>query len=82
MSAFRGFLEGFVIDLIYYMCDFDFVQDTFERHRVVFTIGTSIASVATAWAGEFCLNSSFFFGHFISFGYVCQWFKLIYIRNL
>ena len=49
-----------MIDLIYYMCDFDFVQDTFERHRVVFTIGTSIASVATAWAGEFCLNSSFF----------------------
>ncbi|KAH9302043.1 hypothetical protein KI387_013626, partial [Taxus chinensis] len=26
-------------------------KDVFERHRVVFTIGTSIASVATAWAG-------------------------------
>ncbi|KAJ0051974.1 hypothetical protein Pint_01947 [Pistacia integerrima] len=26
-------------------------KDTFERHRVVFTIGTSIASVATAWIG-------------------------------
>ncbi|KAI3440911.1 uncharacterized protein J3R85_002942 [Psidium guajava] len=26
-------------------------KDTFERHRVVFTVGTSIASVATAWAG-------------------------------
>ncbi|KAK4777361.1 hypothetical protein SAY87_017548 [Trapa incisa] len=26
-------------------------KDTFERHRVVFTLGTSIASVATAWAG-------------------------------
>eukprot|EP00261_Vitis_vinifera_P037837 XP_019079080.1 PREDICTED: uncharacterized protein LOC100258502 isoform X2 [Vitis vinifera] len=26
-------------------------KDTFERHRVVFAIGTSIASVATAWAG-------------------------------
>nr|ABK21132.1 unknown [Picea sitchensis] len=26
-------------------------KDVFERHRVVFTIGTSIASVGTAWAG-------------------------------
>ncbi|GMG98719.1 hypothetical protein Nepgr_000559 [Nepenthes gracilis] len=26
-------------------------KDTFERHRVVFTVGTSIASVATAWIG-------------------------------
>ncbi|KAH9604677.1 hypothetical protein KSS87_001786 [Heliosperma pusillum] len=26
-------------------------KDTFERHRVVFTIGTSLASVATAWIG-------------------------------
>ncbi|KAJ4730120.1 putative Triacylglycerol lipase 2 [Melia azedarach] len=26
-------------------------KDIFERHRVVFTIGTSIASVATAWIG-------------------------------
>ncbi|XP_057849551.2 uncharacterized protein LOC131060375 [Cryptomeria japonica] len=26
-------------------------KDVFERHRVVFTVGTSIASVATAWAG-------------------------------
>ncbi|CAI0551010.1 unnamed protein product [Linum tenue] len=26
-------------------------KDTFERHRVVFTIGTSAASVATAWIG-------------------------------
>ncbi|KAH1211763.1 hypothetical protein GmHk_14G040128 [Glycine max] len=26
-------------------------KDTFERHRVVFTVGTSIASVATAWFG-------------------------------
>ncbi|CAK7349047.1 unnamed protein product [Dovyalis caffra] len=26
-------------------------KDTFERHKVVFTIGTSVASVATAWAG-------------------------------
>ncbi|KAK9676564.1 hypothetical protein RND81_11G085400 [Saponaria officinalis] len=26
-------------------------KDTFERHRVVFTIGTSLASVATAWMG-------------------------------
>ncbi|KAL9457429.1 hypothetical protein AB3S75_006472 [Citrus x aurantiifolia] len=26
-------------------------KDTFERHRVVFTIGTSIASIATAWIG-------------------------------
>ncbi|KAJ6880438.1 hypothetical protein NC652_033700 [Populus alba x Populus x berolinensis] len=25
--------------------------DIFERHKVVFTIGTSVASVATAWAG-------------------------------
>ncbi|MBA0605378.1 hypothetical protein Godav_017964, partial [Gossypium davidsonii] len=24
-------------------------KDTFERHKVVFTVGTSIASVATAW---------------------------------
>lgn len=29
-------------------------KETFERHRVVFTVGTSIASVATAWAGESC----------------------------
>ncbi|KAL8511256.1 hypothetical protein ACS0TY_017893 [Phlomoides rotata] len=27
------------------------VKDVFERHKVVFTISTSIASVATAWAG-------------------------------
>ncbi|XP_031482013.1 uncharacterized protein LOC116251642 [Nymphaea colorata] len=26
-------------------------KDVFERHRVVFTVGTSLASVATAWAG-------------------------------
>ncbi|CAN0897086.1 hypothetical protein LINGRAHAP2_LOCUS18913 [Linum grandiflorum] len=26
-------------------------KDTFERHRVVFTVGTSVASVATAWIG-------------------------------
>ncbi|KAI4363776.1 hypothetical protein MLD38_019950 [Melastoma candidum] len=26
-------------------------KDIFERHRVVFTVGTSIASVATAWGG-------------------------------
>jgi len=26
-------------------------KDVFERHRVVFTIGTSIASIGTAWAG-------------------------------
>lgn len=26
-------------------------KDTFERHRVVFTVGTSIASIATAWLG-------------------------------
>ncbi|XLS79421.1 hypothetical protein HN51_063646, partial [Arachis hypogaea] len=25
--------------------------DAFKRHRVVFTVGTSIASVATAWIG-------------------------------
>ncbi|XP_021724563.1 uncharacterized protein LOC110691899 [Chenopodium quinoa] len=26
-------------------------KDTFERHKVVFTVGTSIASVGTAWLG-------------------------------
>uniref|UniRef100_A0A7N0RJW3 Uncharacterized protein n=1 Tax=Kalanchoe fedtschenkoi TaxID=63787 RepID=A0A7N0RJW3_KALFE len=26
-------------------------KDVFERHRVIFTVSTSIASVATAWAG-------------------------------
>ncbi|CAN8295586.1 unnamed protein product [Cochlearia groenlandica] len=26
-------------------------KDLFERHKVVFTVGTSIASVATAWIG-------------------------------
>ncbi|XVE72466.1 hypothetical protein DITRI_Ditri11bG0041300 [Diplodiscus trichospermus] len=26
-------------------------KDTFERHKVIFTVGTSIASVATAWFG-------------------------------
>ncbi|XP_052178531.1 uncharacterized protein LOC127792175 isoform X2 [Diospyros lotus] len=26
-------------------------KDVFERHRVVFTVGTSVASVATAWIG-------------------------------
>lgn len=30
---------------------FHSTKDTFERHRVVFTIGTSIASVATAFIG-------------------------------
>ncbi|KAL0301757.1 UNVERIFIED_CONTAM: hypothetical protein Sradi_6452500 [Sesamum radiatum] len=28
-------------------------KDIFERHKVVFTISTSIASVATAWAGVY-----------------------------
>ncbi|XP_017253252.1 uncharacterized protein LOC108223475 isoform X2 [Daucus carota subsp. sativus] len=27
------------------------IKDTFERHKVVFTISTSVASVATAWLG-------------------------------
>jgi hypothetical protein len=28
----------------------------FENHRIVFTVGTSVASVLTAWAGTlFCL---------------------------
>ncbi|XP_055959560.1 triacylglycerol lipase 2-like [Mercurialis annua] len=31
------------------------IKDLFERHRVVFTIGTSLASVATAWGG-YCLR--------------------------
>jgi len=26
-------------------------QQVFENHRIVFTVGTSIASVLTAWAG-------------------------------
>ncbi|KAK7300427.1 hypothetical protein RJT34_11271 [Clitoria ternatea] len=26
-------------------------KDTFERHRIVFAVGTSIASIATAWFG-------------------------------
>ncbi|WCJ37483.1 Triacylglycerol lipase 2 [Euphorbia peplus] len=30
-------------------------KDLFERHRIVFTIGTSLASVATAWGG-YCLR--------------------------
>ncbi|XP_025631079.1 uncharacterized protein [Arachis hypogaea] len=30
---------------------FFLTNDAFERHRVVFTVGTSIASVATAWIG-------------------------------
>ncbi|KAF5746119.1 putative F13M7.2 protein [Tripterygium wilfordii] len=30
---------------------FFLTKDIFERHRVVFTVGTSIASVATAWGG-------------------------------
>ncbi|XP_020962856.1 triacylglycerol lipase 2 isoform X2 [Arachis duranensis] len=30
---------------------FFLTKDAFERHRVVFTVGTSIASVATAWIG-------------------------------
>lgn len=30
-------------------------KDTFERHRVVFTVGTSIASVATAFIGSLSL---------------------------
>ncbi|PPD82394.1 hypothetical protein GOBAR_DD20674 [Gossypium barbadense] len=34
-------------------------KDTFERHKVVFTVGTSIASVATAW---FALESKDFHG--------------------
>lgn len=33
-------------------------KDIFERHKVVFTISTSIASVGTAWIGEFFWNSS------------------------
>ncbi|RDY10396.1 Protein disulfide isomerase-like 2-3, partial [Mucuna pruriens] len=31
-------------------------KDTFERHRVVFTVGTSVASVATAWFGLFLFS--------------------------
>ncbi|GAU14370.1 hypothetical protein TSUD_249080 [Trifolium subterraneum] len=30
---------------------FHSTKDTFERHRIVFTVGTSIASVATAFIG-------------------------------
>ncbi|KAJ0798142.1 hypothetical protein HanPI659440_Chr04g0181561 [Helianthus annuus] len=30
-------------------------KETFERHKVVFTILTSIASVGTAWVGMFSL---------------------------
>jgi hypothetical membrane protein len=32
---------------------FHSTKDTFERHRIVFTVGTSIASVATAFIGLF-----------------------------
>lgn len=72
------FLAGFMVYLIYYMCDFDAVQDIFERHKVVFTIATSIASVATAWAGEFWLN--FFFFNFSDD--VLQWFGLLCIEKI
>jgi hypothetical protein len=30
-------------------------KEVFESHRVVFTVGTSIASVLTAWAGTLLL---------------------------
>lgn len=33
-----------------------FMQELFERHRVVFTVSTSIASIATAWVGEWMLK--------------------------
>jgi hypothetical protein len=26
-------------------------QEVFESHRIVFTVGTSVASILTAWAG-------------------------------
>lgn len=32
---------------------FSILQEIFENHKIVFTVSTSIASVATAWAGNF-----------------------------
>ncbi|KAK8939680.1 hypothetical protein KSP40_PGU005843 [Platanthera guangdongensis] len=34
------------------------LQEVFESHRVVFTVGTSIASILTAWADFFCPHGS------------------------
>lgn len=58
--CFLGFL-GFSLSLgnwvlisfhVFVLLVNDF-QDVFESHKVVFTVGTSVASVATAWIGEF-----------------------------
>jgi hypothetical protein len=31
------------------------LQEVFESHRVVFTVGTSVASIVTAWGGTLLL---------------------------
>ena len=37
-------------------------QQVFESHRIVFTVGTSVASVLTAWAGTLIPSCSFVLG--------------------
>jgi hypothetical protein len=31
------------------------LQEVFENHHIVFTVGTSVASILTAWAGTLLL---------------------------
>ena len=43
---------------------------------MVFTVGTSIASVATAWIGELCLNSCLFLFNYYYYYYYYYYFCL------
>lgn len=56
------------------------LQGTFERHRVVFTVGTSIASVATAFLGLFSHSSHQYNLISLLYTYFCI-FNLIYFLN-
>lgn len=50
LALFCTFSPNVLFSLIMH-CFILYFQEIFERHRVVFTISTSVASLATAWAG-------------------------------
>ena len=45
---------------------------------MVFTVGTSLASVATAWIGELCLNSCLFLFNYYYYYYFISRSILLY----
>ena len=51
-------------------------QEVFENHRVVFTVGTSIASVLTAWAGKPQLSAFSSFVQYLVTSYAAFGFRV------